>query len=1254
MLCDFRMEKMEKIPAKLLENISNSVSLPYIITDLNGVILAKNQAAELVFENILGSKSLSDLFQSSESPKIRAVLSFGENEEIKSETLELKNRKGIKNSYKITTSVIDKSFEQSLIGLTFSLVKNEFTGDIKINLGISDIEEKFLNKEIITILDEIKSEFPFSFLGKNKIQNLIDSINEYFWIKDKNERYILANHKFASLLGLKPVQLEGRSESNFLPPFLSELFSSLNSFIKSTLNSVSVIDNKIKGQVVKEVYETIEIPLLDSDNILIAYIGIAQPFAQNSYNKSTNYDLNFFPFPAFIFDKDFVIKENNSYFENYIQKNEIQKNPEKITELFSKPLCIKIKNRMKGGESFKISPDLIKSNDVIFNFKEIDSKNGFYLAYEETYEINFNLEFLLKNRGEMFDLIVKNNPEAIFVYDPDNLRFLEVNDAALKLYGYTKPEFLQMDLTDLYTPEEIQTILEPQNNVEGVFTGPFNHRKKDGRIVKVEISRTSFTYEGREAFFNIVKDISDKLIAERELSVYKRIFEVSEDLLLITDSTGFITYANPSVSRVLGYSKDELLSESIVSLVEDKDRTAILKRSKEKVSVETKLKTKVGNFIDYTITTFTHDSGDTDNLSYIFIGSKPGTATEVIVEKPVDREVIREVIVEKPVDREVIREIIVEKPVIKEVIKEVFVSGEQNQHQNQGGLDPSHLSFIFHEILTPINVMIGFMNEIKESLDSPNEEQREALEYINENNKKLRETMDSISEYAQIEQEMGQFKPDTFDAEKLLKAVVKETEESTKEFQYTVEIERVSYGLKITSDFDKTKTLVYLILKILSHVHKDGKFYISIFQLEDKNFIVGIRDGENEVSTKVMDILKNLYNKTDLSYFRNFGISRFSIFPALRLIDELKSKLEIIQKSGKSFEAGISLPIEFITGELTKEKIITPVSSASAVEKFTEFEDFKITVPKSDINNDYEFDEKFTDESLEKELENFKRTSPIYDRYKDDYEYETYDKYKFESREREETKDPPLSEKYSTEVQRRKADYDEPLPVKQEVKKEQDDFAFELNNDDFTSKGYEVQPPASSVFNKEEFKPKSETTKIPVQPNQWVNEPFRKPEKQAAESKPSTIKTPEKKEQPAVSTVAPVVGYRDKDGKIVFNNMTCLYIEDQLDSQILFKVQMKDIKELKFAQSFEDAEPLLENNKFDFIVMDINLQGEYNGLDALKLVRQMPAFEKTPIIAVTAYVLPGDKERFIATGFTDFISKPIFRNKMIEVLDKIF
>ncbi|MCK5456333.1 MAG: response regulator, partial [Melioribacteraceae bacterium] len=154
-----------------------------------------------------------------------------------------------------------------------------------------------------------------------------------------------------------------------------------------------------------------------------------------------------------------------------------------------------------------------------------------------------------------------------------------------------------------------------------------------------------------------------------------------------------------------------------------------------------------------------------------------------------------------------------------------------------------------------------------------------------------------------------------------------------------------------------------------------------------------------------------------------------------------------------------------------------------------------------------------------------------------------------------------------------------------------------------------------------------------------------------ADSEPSVlVEKPRAEVEKEVKT--PEVAVAQK--KINFENLSCLYVEDQIDSQILFKVQMKGLKTVQFANSFEKAIPLLQSRVFDFIIMDINLQGEYNGLDALRAIQKMESHKNVPVVAVTAYVLPGDRDRFITAGFTDFISKPILRDKLESVLNNIF
>jgi CheY-like chemotaxis protein len=153
--------------------------------------------------------------------------------------------------------------------------------------------------------------------------------------------------------------------------------------------------------------------------------------------------------------------------------------------------------------------------------------------------------------------------------------------------------------------------------------------------------------------------------------------------------------------------------------------------------------------------------------------------------------------------------------------------------------------------------------------------------------------------------------------------------------------------------------------------------------------------------------------------------------------------------------------------------------------------------------------------------------------------------------------------------------------------------------------------------------------------------PVEKIEKEVSAASPSVI---------AASGKIPEPDKRNVD----LSKLSCLYLEDQLDSQMLFKFQLKDLKSIEFAPSFESALPLLKTKKFDFIVMDINLQGEYNGLDALRIIQKMPGYKEIPIIASTAYLQPGARDSFIAAGFSEFISKPLFRDKLLEMLKKFF
>ncbi len=83
----------------------------------------------------------------------------------------------------------------------------------------------------------------------------------------------------------------------------------------------------------------------------------------------------------------------------------------------------------------------------------------------------------------------------------------------------------------------------------------------------------------------------------------------------------------------------------------------------------------------------------------------------------------------------------------------------------------------------------------------------------------------------------------------------------------------------------------------------------------------------------------------------------------------------------------------------------------------------------------------------------------------------------------------------------------------------------------------------------------------------------------------------------------------------------------------------------------EEALDTAIKDKPDLIIMDMQLP-KMSGAEVVKRLRQMPGFEKIPIIAVTAYAMKGDKEKIIKAGCDVYVSKPINTRQLPEIIAK--
>jgi PAS domain S-box-containing protein len=128
------------------------------------------------------------------------------------------------------------------------------------------------------------------------------------------------------------------------------------------------------------------------------------------------------------------------------------------------------------------------------------------------------LEQLSRSEEEyrtLFDL----HPNPVWVYDLETLRFLAVNAATVRQYGYSRQELASMTIADIRPQEEVPAMLEAVGNVaEGaVRSGPWHHCKRDGTVFEVEISSHTIVFGGRRGEVVMAIDVSERRALEHQL-----------------------------------------------------------------------------------------------------------------------------------------------------------------------------------------------------------------------------------------------------------------------------------------------------------------------------------------------------------------------------------------------------------------------------------------------------------------------------------------------------------------------------------------------------------------------------------------------------------------------------------------------------------------------------------------------------------------------------------------------------------------
>jgi len=120
-----------------------------------------------------------------------------------------------------------------------------------------------------------------------------------------------------------------------------------------------------------------------------------------------------------------------------------------------------------------------------------------------------------------YRMLFEASPLPMWVVDDESLRFLAVNDAALKLYGYGREEFLEMSASDLRRPDERRDFLRSEVDATAggatVYRGLFRHLTKQGEPLDIDGVGHVVGWRGRRARLVIINDITERLRTQQAL-----------------------------------------------------------------------------------------------------------------------------------------------------------------------------------------------------------------------------------------------------------------------------------------------------------------------------------------------------------------------------------------------------------------------------------------------------------------------------------------------------------------------------------------------------------------------------------------------------------------------------------------------------------------------------------------------------------------------------------------------------------------
>ena len=441
-----------------------------------------------------------------------------------------------------------------------------------------------------------------STVSKEYVQNILKSMNEALFVLTRDNNIQTVNRASCDLSGYTAEELVGKP----VGIIFGETEDRNNT--KDEINHKSEIDKLARQRFAKNIEKTLfgktgsQIPvlfsasaILDKDKRIQGIVCVASDIAdlkraesalrdsEAKYRTLIEQSLQ----GIFVIQKKRIVYTNKTFaaITGYSMEELYTFSPEKVTALIHPDDQEFVWDHVNEGLPSRAAPERIEFRGISkegsvrslelyagpISLTGLPAVQGTILDVTGRKQAEVALKVSETNYRDLFNSV----PDAIIILDAETKRIVDVNPAALKLYGYDYDEICGLSALNLSAEKQksethIREVLSEDASSEGREIVQRMHQRKDGAVFPVEIAHGFYTRDGRKMICAIMRDISRRKRMEDELSAEKERLTVTlksiGDGVISSDLQGKVILVNQVAEELTGWKEEDAVGRPITTV----------------------------------------------------------------------------------------------------------------------------------------------------------------------------------------------------------------------------------------------------------------------------------------------------------------------------------------------------------------------------------------------------------------------------------------------------------------------------------------------------------------------------------------------------------------------------------------------------------------------------------------------------------------------------------------------------------------